>query len=117
MKASMASTKKEVDGFSKKEEAWVKKVGELTRRHEIEADREALNVQQKAFKEEKEGLKTLDAQDTGDNQWLIEQGFHQVVTYLLHSKEFNSALGDSTPNCYKLHESGLPLEESPLYRP
>ncbi|MFS8007100.1 hypothetical protein Hanom_Chr14g01257011 [Helianthus anomalus] len=36
MKASMAAMKKEVDGFSKKEDAWVKKVGELTRRHEIE---------------------------------------------------------------------------------
>ncbi|KAM0066988.1 hypothetical protein Hdeb2414_s0002g00055531 [Helianthus debilis subsp. tardiflorus] len=35
MKASMAVMKKEVQGFSKKEEAWVKKVGELTRRHEI----------------------------------------------------------------------------------
>ncbi|KAM0027541.1 hypothetical protein Hdeb2414_s0019g00541441 [Helianthus debilis subsp. tardiflorus] len=82
MKASMAAMKKEVEGFSKKEEAWVKKVGELTRRHEIEmndlkksfeadklkvkADREALDVQKKAFDEEKEGLKALVAQATGD---------------------------------------------------
>ncbi|MFS7934940.1 hypothetical protein Hanom_Chr05g00397571 [Helianthus anomalus] len=36
MKASMAAMKKDIDGFSKKEEAWVKKVGELTRMHEIE---------------------------------------------------------------------------------
>ncbi|MFS8011834.1 hypothetical protein Hanom_Chr14g01313701 [Helianthus anomalus] len=73
MKSSMAVMKKEIDGFSKKEEDWVKKVGELTRRHEIEindlkksfeadklklkADREALDVQRKAFDEEKEGLK------------------------------------------------------------
>ncbi|MFS7994598.1 hypothetical protein Hanom_Chr12g01107921 [Helianthus anomalus] len=61
IKASMAAIKKEVKGFSKKEEAWVKKVGDLTRRHEIEmndlkksfeadqlklkVDREALDVQ------------------------------------------------------------------------
>ncbi|MFS8002513.1 hypothetical protein Hanom_Chr13g01202951 [Helianthus anomalus] len=65
MKASMAIMKKDIDNFSNKEEAWVKKVGELTRRHEIEigdlkkskevdklklkADREALDVQKKAF--------------------------------------------------------------------
>ncbi|KAM0001292.1 hypothetical protein Hdeb2414_s0381g00881381 [Helianthus debilis subsp. tardiflorus] len=88
IKASMATMKKEVEGFSKKEEAWVKKVGELTKRHEIEvndlkksfeagrlklkADREALEVQQRTFEEEKEGLKGLVAQATGDNQWLIE---------------------------------------------
>ncbi|MFS8004671.1 hypothetical protein Hanom_Chr13g01228571 [Helianthus anomalus] len=38
MKASMAAMKKEVEGFSKKEEAWVKEVGELNKRHEIEAN-------------------------------------------------------------------------------
>ncbi|MFS7947194.1 hypothetical protein Hanom_Chr06g00545241 [Helianthus anomalus] len=91
--------------------------------------REAFDVQQKAFEEEKEGLKALVAQPTGDNQWLIEQGFHQVVTYLLHSKEFNYALGEVYTKLlnlgkhqgliagYKLHESGKPLEQSPLYRP
>ncbi|MFS7913130.1 hypothetical protein Hanom_Chr02g00138211 [Helianthus anomalus] len=94
----------------KKEESWVKKVGELTCRHEIEvgdlkkrmeadklqlkADREALDVQKNAFAEEKEGLKASVVQATGDNQWLIEHGFEQVVTYLLHSTVFNSALGD-----------------------
>ncbi|KAF5790277.1 hypothetical protein HanXRQr2_Chr09g0381331 [Helianthus annuus] len=36
MKSSMAAMKKEISGFAEKEEAWVKKVGELTRRHEIE---------------------------------------------------------------------------------
>ncbi|KAM0025518.1 hypothetical protein Hdeb2414_s0021g00575551 [Helianthus debilis subsp. tardiflorus] len=91
MKFSMAAMKKEIDGFSKKEEAWIKKVGELTSRHEIEmndlkksfeadnvkwkADREALDVQKKAFTEENEGLKASVVQATGDNQWLIEQGF------------------------------------------
>ncbi|KAJ0601427.1 hypothetical protein HanIR_Chr03g0128221 [Helianthus annuus] len=145
MKSSMAAMKKEIGGFAEKEEAWVKKVGELTRRHEIElgdlkksfeadplklkADREALYVQQKAFDEEKEGLKALVAQATNDNQWLIEQGFQQVVTYLLHSKEFNFALGEVYTKLlnlgkhqglivgYKLHESGQSLEKSPLYRP
>ncbi|KAJ0530714.1 hypothetical protein HanRHA438_Chr10g0463931 [Helianthus annuus] len=91
MKASMAAMKKDIDSFSKTEEAWVKKVGELTRRHEIEigdlkkkmeadklklkADRQALDVQKKAFAEEKEGLKASVVQATGDTQWLIEQGF------------------------------------------
>ncbi|MFS7916773.1 hypothetical protein Hanom_Chr03g00181301 [Helianthus anomalus] len=123
MKASMAAMKKEAEVFSKKEEAWVKMVGELTRRREIEADREALDVQQMAFEEEKEGLKCLVAQATGDTQWLIEKGFHQVVTYLLHSKEFNSTLGEVYTKLlnlvkhqgliagYKLHESGQPLEQ------
>ncbi|KAM0046844.1 hypothetical protein Hdeb2414_s0009g00321351 [Helianthus debilis subsp. tardiflorus] len=94
-KASMVAMKKDID-ISKKEEAWVKKVGEMTRRHEIEigdlkkkmeedklqlkADREALDVQIKAFSEEKEGLKASVVQATGDNKWLIEQGFQQVVT-------------------------------------
>ncbi|KAJ0545948.1 hypothetical protein HanRHA438_Chr08g0340361 [Helianthus annuus] len=145
MKSSMAMMRKEIDGFPKKEEAWAKKVGELTRRHEIEmddlkksfeadqlklkADGEALTVQQKAFEAEKEGLKALVAQSTGDNQWLIQQGFHQVITYHLHSKEFNYALGEVYTEllnlgkyqgliaCYKLHESGQCLEKSPLYHP
>ncbi|XP_035830170.1 uncharacterized protein LOC118479642 [Helianthus annuus] len=93
------------------------------------ADREALSVQQKAFREEKEGLKASVGQVTADNQWLIEHGFQQVVTYLLHSKEFNSALGDVYTKLlnlgkhqgltagYKLHESGQPLEKSPMFRP
>ncbi|KAJ0435519.1 hypothetical protein HanIR_Chr17g0894161 [Helianthus annuus] len=77
----------------------------------------------------KDGLKASVAQATSDNQWLIEQGFHQVVTYLLHSKEFDYALGEVYTKLlnlgkhqgliagYKLHESGHPLEKSPLYRP
>ncbi|KAJ0853307.1 hypothetical protein HanRHA438_Chr14g0649721 [Helianthus annuus] len=36
MKASIATMKKEIDSFSEKELAWVKKVGELIRRHETE---------------------------------------------------------------------------------
>ena len=28
-----------------------------------------------------------------DNRWLIEHGFQQVVSYLLHFSEFNSVLG------------------------
>ncbi|KAJ0476407.1 hypothetical protein HanHA300_Chr13g0477041 [Helianthus annuus] len=145
MKSSMAAMKKEIAGFAEKEEAWDKKVSELTKRHDIEmgdlkksfeadrlklkADREALSVQQRAFDAEKEGLKDAVGQTTDDNQWLIEQGFQQVVTYLLHSKEFNSALGEVYTKLlnlgkhqgliagYKLHESGHPLEKSPLFRP
>ncbi|KAJ0810316.1 hypothetical protein HanPI659440_Chr01g0025691 [Helianthus annuus] len=97
MKSSMAVMNKEIIGFAEKEEAWDKKVSELTRVHEIEmsnlkksfeadrlklkADREALFVQQRVFDKEKEGLKASVARSTLDNQWLIEQGFHQVVTY------------------------------------
>ncbi|MFS7905900.1 hypothetical protein Hanom_Chr01g00053141 [Helianthus anomalus] len=134
-----------VDGFSKKKEAWVKKVGEVTRRHEIEmndlkksfeadklklkADKEALDVQKKAFVEEKAGLKASVVQATSDNQWLIEQGFQQVVTYLLYSNEFNFALGEVYTKLlnygkhlgliagFKLHESGQALEQSPMFRP
>ncbi|MFS7988841.1 hypothetical protein Hanom_Chr11g01039601 [Helianthus anomalus] len=125
MKSSMATMKKEIDGFPKKEEVWAKKVGESTRRHGIEmndlkksfdqlklkADGEALTVRQKAFEEEKEGLKALVAQSTGDNHWLIEQGFHQV-TKLLNLGKYQGLIAG-----YKLHESGQPLEKSPLYRP
>ncbi|KAJ0435513.1 hypothetical protein HanOQP8_Chr17g0676941 [Helianthus annuus] len=121
------------------------KVHELTKRHEIElsnekkrmeadrlhlkADREALNVQQKAFLDEKERLKASLSQATSDNQWLIEHGFQQVVTYLLHSIEFNSALGDVFKKLlnhgkhlgfvagYKAHESGQPQEQSSFYQP
>ncbi|KAM0011286.1 hypothetical protein Hdeb2414_s0065g00766801 [Helianthus debilis subsp. tardiflorus] len=145
MKACMAAMKKHIDGFVKKEESWVKKVGELTRRHEIEigdlkkkmeenklqlkADREALDVQKKAFAEEKEGLKAFKVQATSDNKWLIEQGFQQVVTYFLRSNELSCALGDVYTKFlnygkhmvlvagFKLHESGQALEQSPLFRP
>ena len=83
----------------------------------------------RAFDAEKEGLKAAVARTTSDNQWWIEQGFQQVVTYLLHSKEFNSALGEVYTKLlnlgkhqglitgFKLHESGHPLEKSPLFRP
>ncbi|KAF5796524.1 hypothetical protein HanXRQr2_Chr08g0352541 [Helianthus annuus] len=47
---------------------------------------EALKVREKTSMKEKEVLKA-------DNRWLIEHGFRQVVTYLLHSSEFNQALG------------------------
>ncbi|KAJ0723350.1 hypothetical protein HanOQP8_Chr08g0297141 [Helianthus annuus] len=50
MKASMASMKKEIDGFAKKEKAWVR---------------------EKTSMKEKEVLKA-------DNRWLIEHGFQQV---------------------------------------
>ncbi|KAJ0752912.1 hypothetical protein HanPI659440_Chr09g0329821 [Helianthus annuus] len=145
MKSSLASMKKEIAGFAEKEAAWRKEVSDLKKMHDIEmgdlrksfeanllklkADREALAVQQQAFREEKEGLKASVGHVTADNQWLIKHGFQQVVTYLLHSKEFNSALGDVYTKLlnlgkhqgliagYKLHESGQPLEKSPMFRP
>ncbi|MFS7930067.1 hypothetical protein Hanom_Chr04g00339781 [Helianthus anomalus] len=141
----MAAMKKDIDSFLKKEESWVKKVGELICRHEIEigdlkkkmeadklklkADREALDVQKKAFAVEKEGMKAFVVQATSDNKWLIEQGFQQVVTYLLHSTEFNSAPGNvymkflnygknlGLVASFKLHESGQALEQSLLFLP
>ncbi|MFS8023468.1 hypothetical protein Hanom_Chr16g01451801 [Helianthus anomalus] len=144
-KASMAAMKMEIKGFVEKEKAWVVKVHKLTTMHEIElnnmkkrmeadklqlkADRDALNVQQKAFLDEKEGLKASLSQATSDNQWLIKHGFHQVVTYLLHSTEFNYALGDVYTKLlnhgkhlgfvagYKAHESGHPQEQSSFYQP
>ncbi|KAJ0532453.1 hypothetical protein HanIR_Chr09g0397041 [Helianthus annuus] len=85
----MTAMKKGIEGFAEKEKAWVVKVHELTTRHEIElnnvkkrmeadrlqlklkADRNALNVQQKAFLDEKECLKASLSQATSDNQWLI----------------------------------------------
>ncbi|MFS8026190.1 hypothetical protein Hanom_Chr16g01483961 [Helianthus anomalus] len=99
IKASMASLKKEREGFSEKDKPWMVKVGELTSRHETEVNElkkqiEALSVREKASSEEKEGLKASLAQVTSDNKWLIKHGFQQVVTYLLHSSEFNKALGD-----------------------
>ncbi|MFS7967493.1 hypothetical protein Hanom_Chr09g00786371 [Helianthus anomalus] len=145
MKASMATMKKQSEGFAEKEKAWVMKVGEFTSRHEVEmnelkkrmevdklqlkANTEALNVQKKAFLEEKEGLKASLAQVTSDNQWQIEHRFQQVVTYLLHSKEFNSALVDVYTKLlnhgkhlgsivgYKAHESRHPQERSSFYQP
>ncbi|MFS7946743.1 hypothetical protein Hanom_Chr06g00539911 [Helianthus anomalus] len=118
MMAPMETMKKDIDGFAKKEESWVKKVGELTRKHVIEvgdskkkmeadklqlkAVREALDVQKKAFAEEKEGLKASVVQATGDNQWLIQHGFQQHLGLVVG---------------FKLHESGQALEQSPLFRP
>ncbi|KAJ0694628.1 hypothetical protein HanPI659440_Chr15g0611001 [Helianthus annuus] len=144
-KASMAYMKKENESFAEKEKSWMVKVHELTKRHEsdlndvkkrmeadrlqLKADREALNVQQKAFLDEKEGLKASLSQTTSDNRWLIEHAFQQVVTNLLHSTVFNSALGDVYTQLlnhdkhlgfvagYKAHESGHPQEQSSFYQP
>ncbi|KAL9997735.1 hypothetical protein Hdeb2414_s0603g00922831 [Helianthus debilis subsp. tardiflorus] len=144
-KALMAAMKNEIEGFAEKEKSWVVKVHELTKRHEIElsnekkrmeadrlllkADREDLNVQPMAFLDEKEGLKASLSQVTSNNEWLIEHGFQKVVTYLLHSTKFNSALGDVYTKLlnhgkhlgfvvsYKAHESGQPQEQSSFYQP
>ncbi|MFS8018728.1 hypothetical protein Hanom_Chr15g01395411 [Helianthus anomalus] len=92
MKAIIAALKKEKEGFAEKELAWQKKVNELTQRHEAEIGE--LKQQAEASMKEKDELEATLAQLAKDNKWLIEQGFQQVVTYLLHSYEFNSALGD-----------------------
>ncbi|KAF5764263.1 hypothetical protein HanRHA438_Chr15g0702401 [Helianthus annuus] len=99
MKATMVALKKESEGFAEKEKAWVMKVGELSQRHEVEVNElkkqvEALKAREEASSKEKEGLEASLAQVTKDNKWLIEHGFQQIVTYLLHSSEFNRPLGD-----------------------
>ncbi|MFS7931509.1 hypothetical protein Hanom_Chr04g00356811 [Helianthus anomalus] len=38
LKAYVAAMKKEVEGFSKKEKSWAKKVEELTKKHEVEVN-------------------------------------------------------------------------------
>ncbi|MFS7917706.1 hypothetical protein Hanom_Chr03g00192321 [Helianthus anomalus] len=87
MKASMVALKKENKGFAEKEKSWVMKVGEITKRHEVEVNElkkqiETLSAREKASPEEKGGLKSSLAQVTKDNNWLIEHGFQQVVNYL-----------------------------------
>ncbi|XP_076930037.1 uncharacterized protein LOC143594667 [Bidens hawaiensis] len=141
----MAAMKKDVEGFSEKEKVYVKRIDELSRGHEIEmaglkkameadkaklsADREAFEMQKRAFEIEKEGLKASVTQTSEDNKWLIEHGFQQVVSYLLHSKEFNSVLGDVYTKLlvhgkhlgfiagFHHHETGQPMEQSPLFNP
>ncbi|KAJ0727669.1 hypothetical protein HanLR1_Chr07g0232401 [Helianthus annuus] len=127
MKASMASMKKEIVSFAKKEKAWVKKMQEVTSRHEVEVEglkkeMEALKVREKTSLKEQEVLKA-------DNRWLIEHGFQQVVTYLLHSSEFNQALGAMYMKLlahgrhqglvvgYKACEDGEPQDKSPYFQP
>ncbi|KAJ0557826.1 hypothetical protein HanIR_Chr07g0329551 [Helianthus annuus] len=131
MKASIAAMKNEIACFAEKEEAWSKKVNDLSKQHEIEMSdfKKSFEADREKLKANREALFVAVARTTSDNQWLIEQGFQQVVTYLLHSKEFNSALGEVYTKLlnlgkhqgliagYKLHESGQPLEKSPLFRP
>ncbi|KAJ0502817.1 hypothetical protein HanHA300_Chr11g0417231 [Helianthus annuus] len=68
-------------------------------------------------------------QVTKDNKWLIEHGFQHVVTYLLHSSEFNGALGDVYTKLlvhgrnqgyisgYEACEAGTPKDKSSIYQP
>ncbi|KAM0016980.1 hypothetical protein Hdeb2414_s0028g00702841 [Helianthus debilis subsp. tardiflorus] len=123
LEASMVAMKKEVEGFSRKEESWAKKVEELTKKHEVEvnnlkkgfeadclklkADRETLAVQQKAFDEEKDGLKASVAQANK-----FDYALGEVYTKLLNLGKHQGLIAG-----YKLHESGHPLEKSLLYRP
>ncbi|KAM0046261.1 hypothetical protein Hdeb2414_s0009g00314061 [Helianthus debilis subsp. tardiflorus] len=127
MKASMAALKKENESFAQKELAWQKKVHELTQRHEVEIGK--LKQQPEASVKEKDELEASLAQLAKDNNWLIEQGFQQVVTYLLHSSELNSALGDVYSKLlihgrdqgytarYDASAAGSPKDKYPLFQP
>ncbi|MFS7987401.1 hypothetical protein Hanom_Chr11g01022231 [Helianthus anomalus] len=118
MKTSMASMKKEIDGFAKKEEAWVKKMHEVMSRHEVEVE---------GLKKELEALKAREK--TSLEEWLIKHGFQQVVTFLFHSSEFNQVLGVVYTKLlahgryqghvagYKACEAGEPQDKSPLFQP
>ncbi|KAJ0451552.1 hypothetical protein HanHA300_Chr15g0568791 [Helianthus annuus] len=134
MKATMATLNKESESFAEKEKAWVMKVGELTQKHEVEVNLlkehiEALSAREKASSKEKEGLEASLAQVTKDNKWLIEHGFQQVVTYLLHSFEFNRTLDDVYTKLlvhgrhqgytvdYEACEVGTPKDKSSFYQP
>ncbi|MFS7895861.1 hypothetical protein Hanom_Chr00s003604g01713981 [Helianthus anomalus] len=103
MKATMRTLKKENEGLVKREETLSKKVEELTQKHEIEVGE---------LKKQVEALEASRFQLSDDNKWLIEHGFQQVVTYLLHSAEFNSVLG----GVYAC-QSGDSQDKSSLYRP
>ncbi|KAJ0692402.1 hypothetical protein HanPI659440_Chr15g0585531 [Helianthus annuus] len=127
LKANMGPLKKETEGFAEKELAWQNKVHELTQRHEVEIGK--LKQQAEASVKEKEELEASLAQLAKDNKWLIEQRFQQVVTYLLHSSEFYSALGDVYSKLlthgrhqgyiagYDAGAAGSPKDKSPLFQP
>ncbi|KAM0007785.1 hypothetical protein Hdeb2414_s0132g00807191 [Helianthus debilis subsp. tardiflorus] len=103
------------------------KVHELTQKHEVEVGE--LKQQVEASLKEKEELEASLAQLVKDNKWLIEHGFQQVVTYLLHSSEFNRALGDVYSKLlihgrhqgyiagYDAGAAGNPKDKSPLFQP
>ncbi|KAJ0856721.1 hypothetical protein HanRHA438_Chr13g0581611 [Helianthus annuus] len=102
-------------------------VHELTQRHEDEIGE--FKQQAKALSKEKEELEVSMAQLAKDNKWLIEQGFQQLVTYLLHSSEFNSGLADVYSKLlihgrhqgyiigYDAGVAGSPKDKSPLFQP
>ncbi|KAM0058366.1 hypothetical protein Hdeb2414_s0005g00169421 [Helianthus debilis subsp. tardiflorus] len=120
MKATMSTLKKENEGLVKKEETLAKRVEELTQKHEVEVGE---------LKKQVEALEASRVQLTDDNKWLIEHGFQQVVSDLLHSVEFNSVLGGVYGKLfehgrhqgyvagYKACQSGDPQDKSSLYCP
>ncbi|KAJ0462628.1 hypothetical protein HanRHA438_Chr16g0788471 [Helianthus annuus] len=134
MKTSIASKKKEIDGFAKKEESWVKKMHEITSRHEVEVEGlkkelEVLKAREKTSLEEQERLKASEVWLISDNKWFIEHGFQQVVTFLLHSSEFNQVLGGVYTKLlahgrhqglvagYKACKAGEPQDKSLIFQP
>ncbi|KAJ0837522.1 hypothetical protein HanRHA438_Chr16g0779091 [Helianthus annuus] len=120
MKATISTLKKKNAGLVKKGETLSKKVEELTQKHEAEVCE---------LKKQVEALEASRVQLSDDNKWLIEHGFQQVVTYLLHSTEFNSVLGGVYGKLlehgrhqgyvadYKACQSGDSQDKSSLYRP
>ncbi|MFS7964297.1 hypothetical protein Hanom_Chr08g00748511 [Helianthus anomalus] len=74
----------EYEEFSKKKDKMKATVEELSQKHEAEVGE---------LKKQVEALEASKVQLSDENKWLIEHGFQQVVTYLLHSAEFNSVLG------------------------
>ncbi|KAJ0556820.1 hypothetical protein HanIR_Chr07g0318171 [Helianthus annuus] len=120
MRATVSTLKKENEGLVKKVETLSMKVEELTQKHEAEIGE---------LKKQVEALEASMVQLSDDNKWLIEHGFQQVVTYLLHSAEFNSVLGGVYGKLlehgrhqgyvagYKACQSGDPQDKSSLYRP
>ncbi|MFS7899984.1 hypothetical protein Hanom_Chr00s088718g01797971 [Helianthus anomalus] len=95
--------------------------------------REAMKASIVVLKKDKEGFVETELawqkKLAKDNKWLIEQGFQQVVTYLLHSSKFNSAQGDVYSKLlihgrhqgytagYDAGVAGSPKDKSPLFQP
>ncbi|MFS8002435.1 hypothetical protein Hanom_Chr13g01202051 [Helianthus anomalus] len=85
----------EYEAFSKKRETMKASIATLKKDKEGHKDEIGeLQQQAEASTKEKNELEASLEKLAKDNKWLIEHGFQQVVTYLLHSSEFNSALGD-----------------------
>ncbi|MFS7903552.1 hypothetical protein Hanom_Chr01g00025381 [Helianthus anomalus] len=104
MNTSIASLNKEIDGFAKKEEAWVKKMHEVTSRHEVEVEGlkkelEVLKAREKTSLEEQERLKASEVLGVVYTK-LLAHGRHQGLV-----------------SGYKACEASEPQDKSPLFQP